>query len=329
MVVGGGAGTDLDLTAVRAFVVAAEERQFSLAAVVLGISQQAVSKRIAKLEAQLGTALFDRVPAGIVPTAAGARLLPHARALLAVAETAVAAVGEMPRPLRVAVQGERQGATEQMRFYLDRNPGAETEIVISNVFVTSRDMVVHGRADAAFARPSGGPRPLPPDIAAVPAYVDPAHLLVGRRHPLAGRSAVPLAELAAYTVWIPGAGVASEWADFYRELSAFCGVTVDTTPRDRTRFPGPDGIEAMLARIADSDTLATVSSDHFRNPWHPHIRRVPIVDPTPAYPHALLWSTANTHPGLPHLIEHFRTTYNRDIAAGCWLPAADRERFAS
>ncbi|WP_290050816.1 helix-turn-helix domain-containing protein, partial [Nocardia nova] len=111
-------GRDLDLAAVRAFVAAAEERQFSLAAVVLGISQQAVSKRIAKLEDQLGTALFARVPAGIVPTAAGARLLPHARALLAVAETAVAAVCERPRPLRVAVQGERQGATEQMRFYL-------------------------------------------------------------------------------------------------------------------------------------------------------------------------------------------------------------------
>ncbi|MDN2499984.1 LysR family transcriptional regulator, partial [Nocardia nova] len=118
MVGAGTVGRDLDLAAVRAFVAAAEERQFSLAAVVLGISQQAVSKRIAKLEDQLGTALFARVPAGIVPTAAGARLLPHARALLAVAETAVAAVCERPRPLRVAVQGERQGATEQMRFYL-------------------------------------------------------------------------------------------------------------------------------------------------------------------------------------------------------------------
>lgn len=319
--------TDLDLAAVRAFVTAAEERQFGIAAAELRISQQAVSKRIAKLEAQLGVALFDRVPTGVALTAAGARLLPHARSLLAVAETAVAAVGAVPRPLRVAVQGERQGATEQMQYYLEHNPGSDTEIVISSVLVTARDMVIHGRADAAFARPHGGPCPLPPEIAAAPAYVDPAHLLVGRGHRLAGRSAVTLAELGAMTVWIPGAGIASEWADFYRELSDFCGVTVDTTPRDRTAAPKPDGIAAMVTRIAASDTLATISSDHFRNPWHPHIRRVPIVDPTPAYPHALLWSTTNPHPGLPPLVDHFRTTYNRDIAAGCWLPAADRELF--
>ncbi|WP_227981683.1 LysR family transcriptional regulator [Nocardia spumae] len=319
--------TDLDLAAVRAFVAAVDEGQFGHAADLLGISQQAVSKRIAKLESQLGAVLFDRVPTGVVATPAGARFLPHARSLLAVADGAVAAARDVPRPLRVAVQGERQGAMERMRFYLDHHRDSDTEIVISNVFVTSRDMVVHGRADAAFARAHGGPNPLPPDIAAAPAYLDPSHLLVGREHPLAGRSAVTLAELGASTVWIPGAAVPSEWADFYRELSEFCGVTVDTTPRSTVGAPGPDGVQAMIERIAGSDTLATVSSDHFRNPWHPHIRKLPIVDPTPAYPHALLWSTANAHPGLPQLIDHFRANYDGGIAADCWLPEDDRALF--
>ncbi|WP_024805659.1 LysR family transcriptional regulator [Nocardia sp. BMG51109] len=323
--------TDLDLTAVRAFVTAADERQFGHAAALLGISQQAVSKRIAKLEAQLGAALFDRVPAGIVPTAAGLRLLPHARSLLAVAEGAVAAVREAPRQLRVAILGERQGAIEQMRFYLDRHPESDAEIVISGMSVTSRDMLVHGRADAAFARPHGGPRPLPAEIAAVPAYLDIAHLLVGRNHPLAKRSAVTMAELGGMSVWIPGAGVPSEWADYYRELSEFCGVTIDTTRRsDRggeARRDPTEGMTAMLDRIAASDSLATISGDNFRDPWHPHIRRLPIVDPTPAYPHALLWSTANPHPGLSHLIAYFRDTYDRDLARDFWVPAPDRELF--
>ncbi len=319
---------DLDVAAVRAFVTAAEEGQFGHAADVLGISQQAVSKRIAKLESHLGAALFDRVPAGIVVTAAGARLLPHARSLLAVADAAVAAVRDIPRPLRVAVLGERDGAMERMRFYLDHNRGSDTEIVISNVFETSRDMVVHGRADAAFARAHGGPRPLPPAVAAAPAYLDPVHLLVGRRHRLAGRSTVTLAEAGELTVWIPGAGVPSEWADFYRELSDHCGVDVDITPRSKRETPGPDGITAMVELIAESATLCTLSSDYFRNPWHPHIRRLPIVDPTPAYPHALLWSTGNPHPGLPHLIDQFRTSYDRGVAADCWVPEADRELFA-
>ncbi|WP_280266103.1 LysR family transcriptional regulator [Nocardia wallacei] len=323
---------DLDLASVRAFVAAVDEGQFSHAAAVLGLSQQAVSKRIAKLEAQLGAALFERIPTGIAPTAAGVRLLPHARSLLAVAEAAVAAVGEQPRPLRVAIQGERQGAFEQMRFYLDHHLDSDTEIVISNVSVTSRDMLVTGRADAAFARPHGGPRPLPPDIAAVPAYLDVAHLLVGKNHRLARRSAVPLGELGGMTVWIPGARVPSEWADFYGELSEFCGVTIDTTPRTELdpapgRGAGGDGMAAMLDLIAASDTLVTISGDNFRNPWHPGIRRLPIVDPTPAYPHALLWSTANTHPGLPHLIGYFRDNYNGDLVAECWIPEPDRALF--
>ncbi|RDI50552.1 LysR family transcriptional regulator [Nocardia mexicana] len=321
---------DLDPASVRAFVAAFDEGQFSHAAAVLGLSQQAVSKRIAKLEAQLGAALFDRVPAGIAPTAAGVRLLPHARSLLAVAEAAVAAVREQPRPLRVAIQGERQGAFEQMRFYLDHNLESDTEIVISNVSVTSRDMLVSGRADAAFARPHGGPHPLPPEIAAAPAYLDAAHLLVGKDHPLARRSSVPLRELGDMTVWIPGAAIPSEWADFYRELSEFCGVTIDTTPKSRQSGgdgAGGDGITAMLDLIAASDSLATVSGDNFRNPWHPRIRRLPIVDPTPAYPHALLWSTTNTHPGLPHLVDYFRDNYNNDLAADCWIPAPDRPLF--
>jgi DNA-binding transcriptional LysR family regulator len=51
---------ELDLAALRAFVAVVEEEQFGHAAAVLGISQQAVSKRIAKLESQLGAELLDR-----------------------------------------------------------------------------------------------------------------------------------------------------------------------------------------------------------------------------------------------------------------------------
>ncbi|WP_067723505.1 LysR family transcriptional regulator [Nocardia yamanashiensis] len=324
--------TDLDLAAVRAFVAAADHQQFSLAADLLGISQQAISKRIAKLENQLGTTLFDRHRTGITPTPAGDRLLPHARSLLAIADTAVAAARDNPGPLRVAILGERQAAMQSMRFYLDRNPGIETEIVLSNVFTTSRDALLSGRADAAFARAHGGPRPLPDHIDAAPAYLEPLHLLVGRDHPLSGRSSVTLTELRDHTVWVPGAALPSEWSDYYRDLSTHTGITIDTTKRadifdDPEPTPAPASIKRLFDRIASSSALSTFSGDGFIAPWHPHIRRVPIVDPTPAYPHALLWDTTNTHPDLPHLIEHIRADYNLDTATECWIPDADRALF--
>ncbi|MFC3961981.1 LysR family transcriptional regulator [Nocardia jiangsuensis] len=313
---------DLDLAAVRGFLAVAEHGQLTLAAGELGISQQAVSKRIAKLEAVLGISLFERTRTGVLPTAAGARFLPRARALLALADETVAAVRAFPRPLRVAVLGERQAAVRSLRFFLDRHPGAETEIVVGDAVVTSRDALLSERADAAFARAHGGPRPLPAHIAAAPALLEPLHLLVGRRHPLAGRNAVPLAELAGTSVWVPGAAVPSEWADFYRDLGDFANIAIDTARPE----PG-SGIGRMIERIAASDALCTFNGDDFDTPYHPELRRVRVVDPAPAYPHALLWDAEDPHPDLTELLAHCRAHYNADTAASCWLPEPDRPLF--
>ncbi|MFI5714588.1 LysR family transcriptional regulator [Nocardia sp. NPDC051750] len=324
--------TDLDLATVRAFVAVTDHGQFGSAADVLGISQQAVSKRIARLESRLGIALFDRVPTGAVPTAAARRFMAHARALLALADEAVATATARRGPLRVAILGERLAEMRAMRFYLARHPEAEVEFVQSNAYVTSRDALLGGRADAAFARAQGGLRALPGHIAAVPAYLDALHLLVGKDNPLSGRSAVTLAELAGHTVWVPGAAVPSEWSDYYDCLSRFSGITVDRTPRSEL-FPdagtshGPAPIEAMLEHIAASDSLSTFNGEGFELPWHPHIRRVRIIDPTPAYPHALLWNSIDPHPGLAALIAYFRDSYNSDAASDCWIPGPDRALF--
>ena len=85
---------DLDLGAVRAVVAVDDERSFSDAALMLGISQQAVSKRIAKLESSLGTRLFTRDRTTVTPTATGIRFLVHARALIVAADAAVVAVSQ-------------------------------------------------------------------------------------------------------------------------------------------------------------------------------------------------------------------------------------------
>src|SRR5438270_13236118 len=58
-------------------VVLAIARAGSLggAATRLGINQSTVFRRINRLEAELAVRLFERLPAGYVPTAAGERLL--------------------------------------------------------------------------------------------------------------------------------------------------------------------------------------------------------------------------------------------------------------
>ena len=64
-------------------VAVAEEASFSRAADRLGVAQPSLSQQIKKLEDELGTPLLDRLPRRVVPTAAGERLLGHARRILA------------------------------------------------------------------------------------------------------------------------------------------------------------------------------------------------------------------------------------------------------
>lgn len=315
-------GLDLDLSAIRAMVAVSDEGQFGLAASVLGISQQAVSKRIAKLEGQLGTRLFERRPGSIALTAHGTRFLPHARSVLATADAAVAAVLDS-QVLRVAVHGAQIADANLMRFYLEKHPEAEIELIMMGPSTTSRDAVIDGRVDVAFAREHWGTRPLPAHVTAVPAYLDALHLLIGKGHPLASRDHVEFDDLDDLTAWVPGAGFDSEVGDFYRRLSDSCGITINTE-----RHPGGIGFTNILDRIADSTTLVTFGGEGTTTPWHPNIRRIPIVDPTPAYPMALLWQEKITgHPQLNSLHDFVTGSYNSNAVSDVWVPEPDRALF--
>ncbi len=71
----------MDFTLLKSFIAVAEEKSFSSAAKNLFISQQTLSKQVAKLEEDLGTTLFIRSrPLGLTPD--GGRLLPIAKEIL-------------------------------------------------------------------------------------------------------------------------------------------------------------------------------------------------------------------------------------------------------
>lgn len=72
----------------RAFVAAAETRNFGRAAEQLGISQPALSQLIRTLETQLGSSLFDRTRRRVELTQTGNAVLPEARAALEQAQRA-------------------------------------------------------------------------------------------------------------------------------------------------------------------------------------------------------------------------------------------------
>ncbi len=72
----------------RYFIAAAEDLSISAAAKRLHVTQPALSRQIAVLEAELGVALFDRIRKRIHLTDAGRFFLPKARQIVCDAETA-------------------------------------------------------------------------------------------------------------------------------------------------------------------------------------------------------------------------------------------------
>ena len=76
----------VDLGLLRAVVRVAEVGSITGAAPGLGYSQPGLSQRVQSVERALGCEVFDRHSHGVRLTEVGARVLPYARVLLAVAE---------------------------------------------------------------------------------------------------------------------------------------------------------------------------------------------------------------------------------------------------
>ena len=88
----------------RFFVAVAEAGDYSGAAQRLRSSHPTVSRKIAALEAELGTRLFVRTPEGLALTAQGRRLREHADAMALAASRAEAAVAARGAAARGAVK---------------------------------------------------------------------------------------------------------------------------------------------------------------------------------------------------------------------------------
>ncbi|MCW5253566.1 MULTISPECIES: LysR family transcriptional regulator [unclassified Streptomyces] len=309
----------MDVMAVRTVVAVAEAGQFQEAAAVLSVTPQAVSKRVAALERELGVQLFHRDARGARPTIDGQAFLPHARAFLDSAERAVASVRPGHRALRVDVIGRRLAPAGLLRDFHHAHPGIELDVMTLSDSGTAVAAVRDGTIDATFRAVTAPGRRLPREVESAAVFDEPLHLFTGPRHEFADAPALTLAQLAGRRVWMPGNLPGAEWTAYYDELAAAFGLTIDTV--------GPDfGIEPLLDTIADSTTLATFVSEQTPLVWPTghDLRRIPLKDPVPLYPHSLLWRTGNPHPSLAALRRHLAAAYPGRPADGTWTPEWSR-----
>ena len=152
----------MELRHLRALVALAEERHFGRAAQRLAMTQPPLSTAIQQLEASVGARLFERNSRGVALTAAGAALLPRARALL---EQAAAAAREardvgqgLAGQLRIGFAGTvlYRGLPEVLRRFGSAHPRLRLTL---QELSSSEQLVelVHDRLDLGFVHTSRVP----------------------------------------------------------------------------------------------------------------------------------------------------------------------------
>jgi len=306
---------DLDLARVRAFVAVADEGHFGRAAAALSVSQRALSKRIAALEADLGTRLLDRGAAGAELTEAGRLFLDPARRLIAVADAAVAAVTGMDRPLRIGVWGHLFQPMRTVRAALAQAPDLAVELGLERDLPAVAAALSRGEIDAGLGRVHGSGELTRAGLAHRLVRFEPLDAILGAGHVLTGRDQLRPADLAGSTLMFPAAG---DRLDF---LTRFA----DEFDISRRAYGTNAGLADFVAWVRASPAgFSLLPAD-----LAARVATVQLADPVPLYAWSLLWRQDGRHPQLPRLLGAF-------AAAGLasrwlefrpgldWLPAADR-----
>lgn len=195
----------MDTQHLQAFLAIAETGSFSSAAQRLHLTQPAVSKRIAILEEQLNTSLFDRIGRQVSLTQAGLSLLPTARNILQEVAAAQRAIAD----LKGDVQGKLSIATShhiglhRLPPYLRDYSRSYPEVKLDLHFLDSEQAfheIIQGRFDLAVITLA---EEMDSRIAADVIWRDQLRFVAAPTHPLATAERLSLMDLTPYQAIMP------------------------------------------------------------------------------------------------------------------------------
>lgn len=185
----------MELSQLEAFLVVAEERSFSRAALRLHRTQPAISQVIRKLEEAVGETLFDRAARDGSLTAAGVLLRDYALRLMALRREATSALDE----LKSLERGQLQlAANEYTCMYLlpaidaFRHEFPHVNVTVHRTLASRIPEELHLRT---FELGVISFRPDPAQFRTIAVYGDTLSLIVSPSHPLAGAERVSINDL--------------------------------------------------------------------------------------------------------------------------------------
>lgn len=197
----------MDTANLKAFIAVAEQQSFSRAADVLFLTQPAVSKRIAVLEQELNSALFDRIGRVIELTQAGKALLPRAHQILDEIKAAHIAVDNLSDTvagkLSVGISHHisMYRMPDVLRDFVKRYPQVELDIRFLGSEEAS-NAVEQGYLEFALITL---PEVAPDRLHMATIWQDPLTIVTATDHPLAETPGAGIEELVGYPAILPTA----------------------------------------------------------------------------------------------------------------------------
>lgn len=194
----------IDLTALRYFSETAECGSIRLAAGRLHITPSAVSRRIAKLEQQLDTSLFERHASGVSLTASGQILANEVKTVYAhlwhVREMINDLAGQRRGDVTLCcMEGAVDGWISQVvADYRSRYPGVQFNLQVSSTDA-SIEALVDGSCDIAVVFKA----PRKTEIIVVNRGLEPLMVFANPGHQLAARSSLDLSTVLQHDLVLP------------------------------------------------------------------------------------------------------------------------------
>lgn len=268
---------DLDLRKVRYFVAVAERLHFGQAAAALHITQPALSRQIQQLEREIGVELFARSSREVALTPAGEQFLHFGRQLLALARTALdgarrAAAGEGALRVGFMLGMDLEAA---LAAFSSRRP--DVSVLLQRLrWWDHGQAVLDGRVDAGFVRLPIATK----GLELLPLYTEPLMVTLPSGHPLAGKPALGIAEVADEPVLY--------YADTLPAWNAFWCADPRPDGTQARRGPAVHDMEEIVEYARTGRGVAFLPAAICAMFPRPGITYVPVTD-IPAGQVALAW----------------------------------------
>ncbi|MHC5907409.1 LysR family transcriptional regulator [Streptomyces sp. S6] len=280
---------DVELRHLRCLVAIVDEGTFTDAALALGVSQAAVSRNLAALERALGVRLLRRTSREVTPTAAGTRVLVHARRILAEADDLVREAASGHAGLRVGYAWSALGrhTLACQRRWATAHPTTDLHLIRHN---TATGGLAEGACELAVVRRPPADRRFDSAIVGLERRL----AAVAADDPLAARDAVRLADLTDRTVVVD---------------SRTGTTTPDLWPSGaRPAFEETHDVDDWLTAIAGGRRIGMTAESTAHQYPRPGVTYLPVLDAEPVVVR-LTWWRDDPHPLTQQVVELLAALY--------------------